>query len=124
MKGVSLPITAIIVVALSALVLVVITGFFGSSVGSTQIQVQRDNAFQGACVKLRTIYNCNSDKMDVAGTIYKEPGDDPDTKYYYCLDACDSGNIPADVTAGSSSLCSLKGLTKNECLVQCGCPSA
>ncbi len=122
MKGVSLPITAIVVVALSALVLVVMTGFFGGSVGSSQVEIQRDKALQDSCIKLRSIYNCNSGKLSSAGTFYKEPGDDPDTDYYYCLKSCDTGVVPSGATTGTSGLCAIKGLTDNECLVTCGCP--
>ncbi len=124
MKGVSLPITAIVVVALSALVLVVMTGFFGGSVGSSQVEIQRDKAFQDSCFKLRSIYNCNSGKLDSAGTFYKEPGDDPDKNYYYCLEGCDTDVVPDGASPGLSGLCAIKGLTTNECLVTCGCPAS
>jgi Tfp pilus assembly protein PilX len=126
MKGVALPITAIIIVALSALVLVVITGFFGTGVGKTQLEIQREQAFQNACQKLRTIYNCAESGLDKSGVFYSEPGDDPEISNYYCLgDSCTEKPENVVTTNGGKGLglCAIKGLTPNQCLIQCGCRS-
>lgn len=121
MKGLALPINAIIIIALAALVLVVMTGFFGGSVSSTQNEIQLDKAFNLACAKLVNVENCVVTGLSRAGVFYDRPGDDLEDDNYYCLDGCDADLRIGDAELKGTSLCSLKGLTESQCLTQCGC---
>ena len=108
MKGVQLPISAMIIVILAILVLVLITSFILSSVPSSELEIKRENAFKTACITLQQIYNCEMTKMSESCAFHSEPGQTEDRKY--CLKS--DGN----------SLCKIKGYTDDEqCLKLCGC---
>lgn len=125
MKGISLPINVVVIIALAVLVLVVLGAFFGGYFGGSTIELQRERALESACSQLRTLYNCNSNALTKAGAVHSEPGDAIERKFFYCLKTpCDSSSPPTGYEPGRTSLCTLKGLGDSQCLTRCGCQAA
>ncbi|MBI4018705.1 MAG: hypothetical protein HY364_00440 [Candidatus Aenigmarchaeota archaeon] len=75
MKGVSLPINTIVIVAIAVLVLMVIGGFFAVNVGQGQNSIELNNAISTACATFVNAYNCDIDRVPLSKAQYRKPGD-------------------------------------------------
>ncbi|MBI5061810.1 MAG: hypothetical protein HZB67_05875, partial [Candidatus Aenigmarchaeota archaeon] len=53
MKGISLPINAVIIVALAAIVLLVVGSFFMTGTGPSMSKIQARQVFEDRCPKLK-----------------------------------------------------------------------
>ena len=115
MKGVSLPINVIVIIAIAVLVLVVLAGFFGGYFGGAATGIQLDGAIEDACQKARTVYNCAyPTALDSAEVRYKDIGESEPTGHslrYLC-------NRRGTSTSGTHT----SAATINECLNRCNCP--
>jgi hypothetical protein len=112
MKGSTLPINTIIIVAIAVLVLLVIGGFFSLNVGEGINTIELNGAISKACSVLTTTYNCDSSKLNQATANFREPG------------KSESSSVPLGGTSDipKTSLCGYAGLTDiTQCLVRCGC---
>jgi hypothetical protein len=103
MKGIELPVNAIVIVAVAILVLAVIAAFFVGALGTNMAGINLEQAFTKGCEALIRAYNCDENKIS-DGTIkvlgYPNP-EDTDTTFY--------------------SLCLQKGYSASTCAVACGC---
>lgn len=70
MKGLSLPINMIVIIAIAVLVLVVIAAFFTGQIFGGETTINREAAFQEACQSLRFTYNCDPDTVNSITTQY------------------------------------------------------
>lgn len=109
MKGISLPINAIVIVAIAVLVLVVIAAFFGGFFSGFVLNMQREDALSKACQNWK-LYDCDYGRIDDATTMHKEPSDAAARGY------------------SVEELCGLLGLSLDEpspddsyCMRKCGC---
>ncbi|MBS3054747.1 MAG: hypothetical protein J4431_04375 [Candidatus Aenigmarchaeota archaeon] len=107
MKGVSLPINTIVVVAIAVLVMMVIAGFFVGGFQPTS-QIPLSTAIANACDIARTTYNCAEVSLVSARVTYTKAGEEE----------------PAPVTLGE--LCTISGIAEGpefskQCLARCGC---
>lgn len=116
MKGISLPINTIVVVAIAILVLMVMAGFFSLNVGSGINTIQLNSAISSACNVLTSTYNCDPNRLDDAKARIKLPGQSEET------------SVPL-YDGSQTSLCVLAGVDPgnaeavNQCLSKCGCTS-
>jgi hypothetical protein len=113
MKGISLPINAIVIVAIAVLVLVVIAAFFSGMLIPSSLEIQRESALNKACNIWRTSYNCDPDKMNEVTVAHTEPSEPSRTDPY-----------------SVEELCTLVGLIgssydpdDNACRAKCNCPT-
>ncbi|MBI4170135.1 MAG: hypothetical protein HY514_00430 [Candidatus Aenigmarchaeota archaeon] len=75
MKGLSLPINMIVIIAIAVLVLIVVAAFFASQTGAGFDTVAVNNAFNEGCGLLRSVnYNCDPLTTGSIITSYKRPG--------------------------------------------------
>ena len=117
MKGLSLPINAIIIIGLAILVLVVIAAFFGTNISIGSRNIEREQALDRACREYRDLYKC-AGSMDNAKVPYSEPGS-------LCLPTAGGGTVPCSL----EKLCGMQGLdvsngpggSASECAKRCGC---
>ena len=114
MKGVSLPINVIVIIAIAVLVLVVLAGFFGGYFGGSALQVQRERALDDACNKARSFYSCALDALDDVEVTHQDSGDPEPRDDYSLRDLCRLRGIGTDGSHVSGDL--------NECLLRCNCP--
>jgi len=114
MKGISLPINMIVIVAIAVLVLVVTAGYFGGAfVGSTGT-IQFEQAFSSACTQLRNSYNCDKNEVGRVSVLYQAPGENAATTTYLsdlCRQKLGKGTVRGGGTVNSA-----------ECVKACGCP--
>jgi hypothetical protein len=105
MKGISLPINAIVIVAIAVLVLVVVAAFFSGMLIPSSLEIQRESALNKACNTWRLSYNCHTDQYDEPLVSYTDPA------------------YPDDDSFSVQTLCELTGITTEEaCRVKCNCP--
>ena len=105
MKGLSLPINAIIIIGLAILVLVVIAAFFGANISIGARNIEREQALDRACREFRDLNRCTD--IDSTEVIYEEPGQT-------CFNR-------ANKLCKLTELCYIQGLTPTECAKRCGC---
>ncbi len=107
MKGISLPINAIVIVAIAVLVLVVVAAFFSGSLIPASLEMKRQTVLNNACNTWRTAYNCDSNVMiDEELVAYTDPSN------------------PAKESYTVYELCELMGITSEEaCRLNCNCPA-
>ena len=110
MKGISLPINAIVIVAIAVLVLVVIAAFFGGFFSGFVLNMQREDALSKACQNWK-LYDCDYGRIDDATTMHKEPGDDA-ARAYTVEELCELMGISTELDNTDDSPCKRK----------CGCP--
>lgn len=109
MKGSSLPVNTIVVVAIAILVMMVVGGFFALNVGQGVNTIEINNAINNACGVLRTTYNCNAASLESVQVNFKEPGQ------------------TEEGPTSLAKLCVLSGLATtgtdfdNQCAAKCGC---
>ena len=112
MKGSSLPVNTIVVVAIAILVMMVIGGFFALNVGQGVNAIELNNAITNACNVLKTTYNCNAASLASVEIQFKEPGQTEES--------------PTSL----ERLCQLSGLVASgadfnaQCAAKCGCAPA
>ena len=111
MKGISLPINAIVIVAIAVLVLVVIAAFFSGMLIPSSLEIQRETAVNKACQTWRLSFDCDPDNIEDATVAHTEPSDPSRTDPY---------NV--------EELCVLLGLAitpeeDNACRAKCNCPA-
>ncbi|MBI4014504.1 MAG: hypothetical protein HY365_00965 [Candidatus Aenigmarchaeota archaeon] len=111
MKGSSLPVNTIVVVAIAILVMMVIGGFFALNVGQGVNTIELNNAITNACNVLRTTYNCNVGSLASVEVQFKELGQESEN--------------PTSL----ERLCTLSGLSAGadfakQCAAKCGCGTA
>ena len=99
MKGISLPVNAVVVIALAIFVLLMMAAFFGGGFGQTT-QVNAASAWSRACSTLKTSYECKemdfSTEFDIDGDGYGDSFvkicrayfDNPDLSLRECRDKC------------------------------------
>jgi hypothetical protein len=108
MKGISLPVNTIVIVAIAVLVLMVVGGFFSINVGGSINQIELNTAINKACNTLTTTYNCNGDRLLDVSANFKEPGEEteaPKTLERLCE--------LAEIAQGAEFT--------NQCISKCGC---
>lgn len=110
MKGLSLPINTIVIVAIAVLVLVVIAGFFGGFFSLNVLLIQREDALSKACQQWKTMYNCDYDYIDDAQALHKEPGEASE-RLYSVEELCKILELSTDQPSEED----------NPCLRKCGC---
>lgn len=120
MKGISLPINMIVIVAIAVLVLVVTAGFFGGFFGSNVGTIQLEQAISNACNQLRSLYNCAPSGLGTVQVLYQGVGDDKPAQYTLaglCTQKLGGGQAQKQAT-------NVFGVTdgNNKCLLTCGCP--
>jgi len=104
MKGISLPINAIVIVAIAVLVLVVVAAFFSGSLIPASLEIQRENALNKACNTWRISYNCHTDQYEEPLVAYKDPA------------------YPEDDALSVAQLCGLMQITTEDaCRLKCNC---
>ncbi len=105
-----MPINLIVIIAIAVLVLVVLAAFFTGALGTGTASINRAAAIDAGCQRLRTIYNCDTSKIDTIDVPYKKPGD-----------------TVTDPTHKLREICNDEGLTNtggvDECAVRCNCPT-
>ena len=87
MKGISLPINAIVIVAIAVLVLVVIAAFFSGMLIPSSLEIQRETALNKVCNIWRNSYNCDPDEIDNVEVAHSEPSY-PDEETHSVEDLC------------------------------------
>jgi L-asparagine transporter-like permease len=112
MKGLSLPIEMIVIIAVAMLVLVVISAFFMGGVSGPTNQINIENAFSTGCNSLRA-QGCSNIMSSINVPGFKQYGNGLTT-----TTKISEYNVNMDL------VCQLKfGLGKEEqCRVACGCP--
>jgi hypothetical protein len=110
MRGLSLPINAIIIIGLAILVLVVIAAFFGTNISIGSRNIEREQALDRACREYRDLYKCAPSSMANVRVPYSEPGN-----------LCPPSTSGAIVQCSLINLCEMQGLTITECEKRCGC---
>ena len=114
MRGISLPINAIVIVAIAILVLVVISAFFSGVLIPSTIEIERDNALGKACQSWGTLYNCNEAGFSAKTTMHQDAADDAPRKYSV-KDLCEKiGLYETDLSGDIESY--------EACCLRCGCP--
>jgi len=63
MKGISLPVETIVIIAIAVLVLVVIAVFFVTGAGRQIVTIEDRNALSNGCVQLATAYGCDLSRL-------------------------------------------------------------
>jgi hypothetical protein len=100
LKGISLPVNAVIIIALAVMVLLLVAAFLGG--GITNIgQVNVENAWTKGCDVLKKTYNCRAEDVDnvVLTTDVNGDGENDNlltlchvkfynTSLYYCRNVC------------------------------------
>jgi len=107
MKGISMPINLIVIIAIAVLVLIVLAAFFTGAIGPGTTTISRAAALQSACTRLRTVYNCDitTSRWSSIEVPYEKSGDPPGAKETL------------------RELCEAEGITlESECAITCGCP--
>ena len=105
MKGVSLPINTIVIVAIAVLVLMVIGGFFAVNVGSGVNAIELNSAISSACNTFVVAYNCDISQIHFATAQFKKSGDSTETSIG--LDElCDQANLGNDICIVTKCGCS------------------
>ena len=64
MRGISLPIETIVIVAITVLVLTVIAVFFIAGAGEQTLRINDQQAFGEGCTRLATVYFCADPVVD------------------------------------------------------------
>ena len=112
MKGLSLPINVIVILAIAILVLVVLAAFFGLNFGISSQSITREQALDRACREFRDLNNC----VGTFGNVkvkYIEQG--------YTGTQC----TPTNDLCSLDKLCDFSGLdtsgSPSECAKRCGC---
>lgn len=96
-KGISLPVTAIVIIALAVIVLVSLAAFFTQSAGQGQQSISTQSLLAQGCNQLRSLYLCDSGKLSEISV------------------ASPSGSQKL------TDLCSRQGYDAAACLKFCGC---
>jgi len=117
LKGVSLPINLIVIIAIAVLVLVVLAGFFGGFFTEAAIGIQRDAALDQACQEAREIYGCGLSALDTSSVTHKDLGD-VEPRLYSLKELCTLRDL--DTTGNHRTIAD--GGQINECLNRCSCP--
>ncbi|RLJ02267.1 MAG: hypothetical protein DRP10_01845 [Candidatus Aenigmatarchaeota archaeon] len=119
MKGISLPVNSVIIIALAVMVLLMLAAFFG--IGSSPITSSNvENAWNKGCATLKDAYDCNPDKVSTINTgididgdkvpdsllkVCREKFNDPDVTVYWCRNKCCNVIIREGVTCGEDEDC-------------------
>lgn len=111
-KGISLPVNAVVVIALAIFVLLMLAALFGGSFGQTR-QTNVEVAWSKSCARLNDYYKCSATDFDTGydidgdGTtdnflkVCRARFDDPNLNIEECRDAC-CGTTRRYGTEGSS----------------------
>lgn len=113
MRGMSLPINTIVILAIAALVLVVVAALFTGVLVPGGQGLKLADAIRDGCSKFRTIYNCDITKMRDVTVQYKDLGDSA-LKDYTLIQLCTLANYKTTGTHRAGDL--------NECAAKCDCP--
>ncbi|MBI5133609.1 MAG: hypothetical protein HZA83_02750 [Thaumarchaeota archaeon] len=111
MKGISLPVEMIVIVAIAVLVLVVIAAFFTGGVVGPFGQIELTNAFNKGCDIWRSLHKCQltpsrlTPDIDITG---------------YKIVSNTLISSPSD-SVKMFDLCVIKGLDAPKCAKACGC---
>ena len=81
MKGISLPINTIVIVAIAVLVMVVLAAFFSGMFIPSTIEMKREQAMSKACNQWILSYNCNDNGYSDIEVSYTDPSIPDQTKY-------------------------------------------
>jgi len=115
-KGLSMPLELIVVIAVAVLVLVVVAAMFSGALGSGDRTLKLAKAFDDGCGKLRSVYNCDNDKINkVAINLDSkiDPSDNNIDNIYHLSEICAKKSLAWRTAATTGTL--------SECALACGC---
>ncbi len=105
MKGMTLPINMIVIIAIAVLVLVVVAGFFSGWFSSGTGTFKLEQEFNKACNALRIAYNCDPQQVGSITTQYKEYQGDP--TIYSLYDLCVKKSFSDPVACARACGCNI-----------------